>query len=285
MPLQAVRSARPRPPTIPWRSARGFAWLAGAVWLLALLAGPALLAQAGLSLNAHGHAHLHAHGHPFVDARAWIGLPNAMDVLSNLPLLIAGLWGFVAMRLRSAAAACANITHLALLVFFWGLVLTSVGSSVYHWAPDAQGLVLDRLGMCVAFAGALALALAERVGASAARNTLWAVLVMGSLSAVLPLSHGHVLPWVVVQFGGMGLMAWAALRKPLPGSLGVSLSALIALYALAKLFEMGDAAIFQATGELVSGHSLKHLFAALAAWPVVRAMRQNAHTAALSAGR
>ncbi len=145
-----------------------------AVWLLACLFGPALLSAAGVDVNVHGHAHLHAHGHPFVDARTLWGVPNAMDVLSNLPLAI-----------------------------------------------------------------------------------------------------GNVLPWVVVQFGGMALIVAMALRAPRPGALGVHLGALISIYALAKLFEMGDEAVFQATGGTVSGHSLKHVLAAFAVWPVWSALRQN----------
>jgi hypothetical protein len=85
-----------------------------------------------------------------------------------------------------------------------------------------------------------------------------------------------VLPWAVVQFGGMALMVWLALHQPRAGALGVRLGVLIGLYALAKLLELGDTAVFHASGEVVSGHSLKHLVAGLAAWPVLRAMRQNA---------
>ena len=250
-------------------------WVAVAIWVLAVMTGVDLMAQSGMVLNPHGHSQLYAHGHPFVDARFWWGLPNAMDVLSNLPLLVAGLWGLVVLNF-SRRTRLPVITHQALSVFFWGLLFTAVGSSVYHWMPDAHSLVLDRLGMAVTFAGALGLAMAERVGASVARNTSVTVLVSGSLSAALPLTHGNVLPWVVVQFGGMGFMAWAALRTPLPTATGVSLGGLITLYTLAKLFEMGDAAVFHATGDLVSGHSLKHGVAALAAWPVIRALRQNA---------
>ena len=43
-------------------------------------------------------------------------------------------------------------------------------------------------------------------------------------------------------------------------------------YALAKLAEHFDAAIFAATG-IVGGHALKHLLAALAAWWIVRAFQ------------
>jgi hypothetical protein len=243
------------------------------LWLLAVIAGPAWLAHSGLALNAHGHAALHAHGHPFVDARTFWGVPNFMDVWTNLAIGIAGLLGGWAL-LRGGPWAPG--TRLALAVFFGGLLFTGFGSAWYHWAPDAQSLVLDRTGMAVTFAGALALAVAERVGQKPAVCVMRLTLVVALLSAVMPLTHGNVLPWAVVQFGGMALMVWLALHQPRAGALGVRLGVLIGLYALAKLLELGDDAVFHATGDVVSGHSLKHLVAGLAAWPVLRAMRQNA---------
>jgi hypothetical protein len=240
-----------------------------ALWLLALLAGPALSGALGLALNPHGHAHLHAHGHPFIDARTLLGIPNAMDVLSNLPLSFAGIWGLQALRGHPLPGS----TQRAAQVFFSGLLLTGVGSAWYHWAPDATGLVWDRLGMAVTFAGALSLAVAERVGQVQARTTVWTTLWLAVVSAALPLWTGNVLPWAVVQFGGMALIVRLALRNPVAGATGIRLGALIGLYALAKLLELGDEAVFDATGGAISGHSLKHLSAALAAWPVVAAMR------------
>lgn len=243
-----------------------------ACWLLAVLAGPALLAAAGVVLNLHGHPHLYAHGHPFVDSRGWWLIPNALDVLSNLPLMAAGVWGLLVLRARTMSASARQ----ALVVFFVGLVFTGLGSMVYHWAPNAASLVLDRLGMAVTFAGALSLAVAGRVSSAAARCTLGVVMVLALLSALMPLTHGNVLPWLVVQFGGMALIGWTALQKQVPGALRVHLWLLIALYAVAKAFELGDATVFHATGEWISGHSLKHVVAALAAWPVIHAVRQNA---------
>jgi hypothetical protein len=229
-----------------------WAWALIALWLIALSAGPALLAATGLQLNPHGHAHLYAHGHPFVDARTLWGMPNAIDVLSNAPMALAGLLGLFAWRGRALPSA----TQAALRVFFAGLLLTGLGSVWYHWAPDAAGLVWDRLGMAVTFAGALALAVSERVGQVQARPTLLVAFIAAVLSAVLPFTHGNVLPWAVVQFGGVALIVWAALQQPAPGAIGVRIGALIAWYALAKLLELGDAAVFHATGDLVSGLSL-----------------------------
>ncbi len=239
-------------------------------WMLAILAGPVLLAHKLVVLPASAHG--------FVDVRAWAGIPHAMDVLSNLPILLMGLVGLAAVKgLRSVSVS--PETRQALVVFFVGLVLTSLGSAWYHWAPDANGLVWDRLGMAVAFSGVLSLAVAERVGRQAAALTLRLVLVVAAMSAVLPFAQGNVLPWGVVQFGGMALMVWVAWQKPCKTAMGIRLGLVVLVYALAKLLELGDAAVFQASGELVSGHSLKHLVASLAAWPVAQAMRQNARTA------
>lgn len=255
------------------------------LWCLAFGIGPGLLdllqAATGIALNPHGHTHLHAHGHPFIDARRLFGLPNAMDVLTNLPIALAGGWGW--WRIRRSPLP--ETTRRAAQLFFGGLLLTGFGSAAYHWAPDAGSLVWDRLGMAVTFAGALSLAVAERVGARPARSALWVALALALVSAALPQLNGNVLPWAVVQFGGMALIAWAALQKPVVGATGLRLGALLGIYALAKLFELGDEMIFRATAEIVSGHSLKHLAAACAAWPVVSALsatslRQNAAASA-----
>ena len=63
-----------------------------------------------------------------------------------------------------------------------------------------------------------------------------------------------------------------ALRRTVPGGWGLPLVAVLALYALAKLLELGDHAVFGWTQGWVSGHSLKHGVAALAAWPVLAVM-------------
>lgn len=244
-------------------------------WLAAVLVGPALLLSVGIELHPSGHAHLYAHGHPFVDARVLWGVPNALDVLSNVPLGLAGILGLLALRGRPLPKP----TSHAMAVFFWGFVGASIGSAWYHWAPDAAGLMLDRLGMAVTFAGAVALALSERVDHYAARIALPVMLACAAASAVLAFTPGNVLPWGVVQFGGMALIAWAALQTPLNNALGVSLGALIGLYALAKLCELNDETLFHLSGDWVSGHTLKHLVAALAACPVMATlMRQNAQT-------
>jgi len=200
----------------------------------------------------------------FVDTRGWLGVPNAGDVLSNLAFLAMGVWGSERLRARQDAPVGASW-------LFVGLILTCLGSGFYHLDPDMpQRLIADRLGMAVAFAGFLGIAASERISARAGEAVLVLMMVAGLLAAWV--ARENLTPWVVVQFGGMALAVGLALTKPRPGALGAPLGGVIFFYVLAKLFELGDATIFEATGHLVSGHTLKHLSAALAAWPVIRAL-------------
>ena len=220
-----------------------------------------------------------AHQHTLADQRALWGIPCALDVLSNLPFAIAGLWGLVALRRVAPGMLDAPSRALASL-FFAGLVCTAAGSALYHWQPQDAGLLWDRLGMVLPFAGLLGLAGASRVSARAGAAAAGTVLLAGPL-AVLWWSHsGNLLPWAVVQLGGMLVVLALACLPRRDGALALHLGAVMALYALAKFFEAVDHAVFEATGQAVSGHSLKHVLAAAAAWPVLAALAALRHSGA-----
>lgn len=213
-----------------------------------------------------------AHYHDFADQRVGWGVPHAMDVATNLPFALWGVVGLVLLRgLRTSSLSTAQ-RHMATL-FFAGLALTSLASGWYHWQPDNAGLALDRLGMAVAFAGLLGLVAAGRISARAGTALGWGVLLAAALSVTLWTRTANVLPWAVVQFGGMGLVLWLATRRPVPGALPVSWAVVILLYAIAKLLEAMDPQVYALTTGMVSGHSLKHVVASLAAWPVWGALR------------
>ena len=81
----------------------------------------------------------------------------------------------------------------------------------------------------------------------------------------------NVLPWCVLQFGGMAFLLGLSFLRPAPGAFNFRIGAVIALYALAKVLELADPAVYGFTGQLVAGHALKHIVAALAALPVIAA--------------
>ena len=232
--------------------------------------------------------------HAFADQRTLWGLPFAMDVLSNAPFALLGVWGL--QRLRSIHTPRARRTGFVALVpcdaqrplaqlFFGGLVLTALCSSYYHLQPDDLGLAIDRMGMLAAFAGLMGLAAADRISARAGQWTAAAVLALGPVAVGVWALTDNLLPWSVLQGGGMLLIVCLALRKPLIGAWDVPLLAVIAWYVLAKLLELGDHHILALTDGLVSGHTLKHLAAAFAAWPVLSVMQNGVYRAGPALGR
>jgi hypothetical protein len=206
--------------------------------------------------------------HDFADQRVLWGLPFAMDVLSNLPFAIAGLAGIWLVG-EAPLRALSNVQRAMAILFFAGLLLTAGGSIWYHWQPDDAGLAVDRAGMGVVFAGLLGLAAAGRVSGRSGVLLGLTVLLLSPIAIKVWSSTGDVWPWGVLQFGGMALIVWLAWLKARPGALDIRLGWVILAYAAAKLLEMNDQAIFDLSGDLVSGHTLKHLVASLAALPVL----------------
>ncbi|MBP7537659.1 MAG: hypothetical protein KA790_11795, partial [Ottowia sp.] len=216
--------------------------------------------------------------HDFADQRTLLGLPHALDVLSNLPFAAMGAWGL--WWLRRVPVGCIDKAQRGLAVlFFVGLMATAFCSSSYHLDPHDAGLCIDRVGMSLAFAGLLGLAAADRISARAGVALAALVAVAAPATALVAWLGGNMTPWAVLQGGGLVLLAALALRRPQPRALGFSIIGVIAFYAVAKALELADAPVFALTQQLISGHSAKHLVAALAAWPVVRALQSLARGA------
>lgn len=242
---------------------------------LALLLAVAALAALAALLPATG---LPAGYHDFADQRTLLGLPHALDVLSNLPFAAMGAWGLWWLR-RVPLDRLGTAQRGLAVLFFVGLMATAFCSSSYHLDPHDAGLCIDRVGMSLAFAGLLGLAAADRIGTRAGVALAALVAVAAPATALVAWLGGNMTPWAVLQGGGLVLLAALALRRPQPRALGFSIIGVIAFYAVAKALELADAPVFALTQQLISGHSAKHLVAALAGWPVVRALQSLARGA------
>lgn len=217
--------------------------------------------------------------HRFADQRALAGVPHALDVFTNLAFAGMGAWGLWAAR-RVQRRALPAVQRVLVWGLFVGLMATAVGSSLYHLAPDSAGLALDRLGMALPFAALLGLAAADRIGARAGALLAAVVAVAAPASAWLDALTGNMTPWTVLQVGGLVLLLALATQRTRSQALGFSLVAVVLIYALAKALELCDWPIFLRTGEVVSGHSLKHIVSAFAVWPVIHTLQRRARVSA-----
>ena len=222
--------------------------------------------------------------HHFADRRPCLAIANCLNVLSNAPFLVCGLLGLVVSLSGRSSATTGPFgerpERWAYGVLFAGVALTAVGSAYYHLAPGNGRLVWDRVPMSLGFMGLLAATIAERIGPRAGR------LVLGPLVAV---GVGSVVTWYVgelhgagdlrlylaVQFAPLLVFPLMALLFPPRYTRSTDLLGAMGCYLLAKLFELLDAPIF-AMGRIVSGHTLKHLAAALAAYWILRMLRARA---------
>ncbi len=196
--------------------------------------------------------------HAFVDQRAWAGVANAGDVLSNLPFLLVGgvgLWLVWRAWGRELAPAYG--------VFFLGTALTAFGSGYYHLAPTDATLFWDRLPMTLIFTAFVAIVTGECLGARLGARLLWPLVVLGVTSAVVWRATGDLRLYVFAQFVPMVFLPLLLLLRP-PAVGARWFWGVLGCYALSKGLEAADAPVYHAGHGLLSGHSLKHIAAALA---------------------
>ena len=212
--------------------------------------------------------------HHFHDGRGAFGIPNALNVVSNLPFALFGLMGVVWLLSRRSHLEAPLRRCYA--VMFAGVALTSIGSAYYHWSPDTATLVWDRLPMAVAFMGLFAGFLTERLRLEAVES--------GRLLAALPLYGLASVGWwavfddlrfyAIAQFYPIIAIPLILRLTPAPFTHGSGWLAAIGVYVAAKALEHADGVVF-AAGHVVSGHTLKHLAAAFGAWVLYRMLTRR----------
>jgi len=236
-----------------------------------------------LLLLAHGPVAQLAHYHEFADQSAWLGIAHAGDVLSNLPFAVIAIWGLLRLwPMRHHPALYAGRYGYALFLF--GLLLTAIGSSYYHLAPDDARLVWDRLPIALLCAGLLAAARAENLPHENGKTTafLFAVLAIISVDWWRITGEngiGDLRPYLLLQLLPLLLIPmWQAIYRA-PQQDRIAFGAGGICYVIAKLAEINDHAIHAVLG-FVSGHTLKHLLAALAAGIIVNNLIRRTSTQA-----
>ena len=211
--------------------------------------------------------------HDFADQRSMLGVANFLDVASNAGFLVVGLAGLV-ITLRRRTEFEHPAERLPYAMFFIGVALTAAGSGYYHLAPDNERLFWDRLPMTIAFMSLIAAQITERISVRAGLALLTPMLVIGVASVVYWIfteraGAGNVIPYVLLQAYAVAALLLIALTRPSRYTRGADIYWVFGGYVAAKLLEVLDHQVLESLG-LASGHSLKHLVAALAGLVVCR---------------
>src|SRR5215471_15107568 len=254
------------PPTGQWR-----------IWLLAGVAAAGILALPSLPPLRQPQSY-----HHFADDRAFFGVPNFFNVVSNAGFLLVGITGLRLIWSKQANNVASRFAEprekWPYIVFFVGVFATCFGSSYYHWRPNDETLVWDRLPMTVAFMSLLAAMIAERIDIRVGLRLLWPLVIAGIASVLWWRWSGNLWPYAVDQYLSIVLIVLMMIQFPSRYSRGRDLLLVAAFYALAKILEALDARIYAWLG-WVSGHTLKHIAATLAVYWVYRMLAKRSRLA------
>jgi hypothetical protein len=214
--------------------------------------------------------------HQFADQRNIFGVPNFWNVASNLPMFFLGLYGFkLAFQHFQIRPDFASRWIPVVLVF--GVFITSFGSGYYHYAPDNDTLVWDRLPMTLMFMPVFSLLLYDLISPAWGR---WAFFIS------VPLGVFSIWYWQYTESLGMGdlrLYAFVQFFPMLIAPVIILLSQkkvsyirfawlVLAWYVVAKVFEYFDVATYRWLG-FWSGHTLKHLIGVLSLYYLLKLLQ------------
>ncbi len=212
----------------------------------------------------------------FSDIKPVFNIPNALNVLSNLPFLWVGLVGMLALS-RENELTIVEANKSAYYALFLGTALVAFGSGYFHWWPANHTLLWDRLPMTIAFMGLVSIIITEFISPDWGRRSLYPLLLLGIFSVLYwhfteAGGQGDLRPYVFVQFFPVVAIPVTLALFPSRFSQVSAYWWLIASYVAAKVFEHFDPQFHQIFG-VISGHSIKHLVAALGVYILLRGFR------------
>lgn len=251
------------------------------LWLFVFLSVATLLAAAILPSVAQPVEY-----HQFADQRIFFSIPNFFNVASNLAFLYSGIAGLVFLLRSPETLNHSTFIQLSerwpYIFLFLSVTMACIGSAYYHWMPDNERLLWDRLPIATGIMALLAAALVERVGTKVGLRLLpWLMLI--GISSVLywywseEQGAGNLNFYIVTQFYSLLLIVMLGVLLPSRYTHGAVMYRIIGLYGIAKIVESLDREIY-ALGGVISGHTLKHLFAAMAVYWILRMLRKRSPT-------
>ena len=217
--------------------------------------------------------------HDFADAQEFFGVPNFLNVASNALFLLVGLPGmwFALRSWKRPNTFLDSSERWPYFTFFVGVTLTAFGSAWYHLHPNDYTLVWDRIPMTIAFTSLVAALVAERIDVTAGVRLLVPLIAAG-IGTVLywdftqSQGRGDLRPYAIAQFGSLAVLLLLLAIFPARYTRSADFLVSLALYGVAKIFEVADRVLFSDL-RVVSGHTIKHVFAALSAFWILRMLR------------
>ena len=180
--------------------------------------------------------------HNFSDKRNFIGIPNAMNVFSNILILYPA---FYLLLKKKANFLAFNILFLAL------------ASAYYHLNPNKRTICLDMIFVISINTIVLSYFVDERIG--------YIFYGLGLLSVYVWKVSDDIKFYALLQIG----ILLFCLYKLVDTSASNYILPILCLAVAVRASEMYDSTIYKFTNKLVSGHTLKHILAPIQIYLII----------------
>jgi hypothetical protein len=237
------------------------------LWLIAIIAITGIMHIPPISQDQLYHL--------FADKEHIFGLiPNGLNVLSNIPFILVGIFAIYSGQKHKKLLINKSI-YKPFMIFSIGVFLVGFGSGYYHYEPNNMTLIWDRLPMTIAFMALYSIVVSVFIESKNGAKLLPWLIVCGVVSVAYwaiteSLGHGDLRLYALVQFLPMILMVLIMFMFKDPKINNSPLILTMFWYGMAKALEMFDTEIYNALNLSVSGHSLKHIAAAIASIFVIK---------------
>jgi hypothetical protein len=218
--------------------------------------------------------------HDFADQRCLLCIPHMLNVVSNLPFVVVGVWGLAYLAHCQPLGKFEEPKDRWFYGFFFAAVaFTGIGSAYYHWQPNNDRLLWDRLPLALAFMALFAMIVAERVNYRAGIALFIPLVMLGGASVVYwhvseGWGEGDLRPYLLVQLYPLLAIPFILILFPARFTLTQDLYAALGCYLIAKALELLDRQVYS-QGQIVSGHTLKHLVACLGPYFILHMIQRR----------
>ena len=216
--------------------------------------------------------------HLFSDNKVLFAIPHAFDVLSNVAFVVVGIIGLISLLPRTYRQL--SVSYWLGISFWLSIVSVAFGSAWYHLDPNNDTLVWDRLPMALGFMSLFLMIFRDSTGLKWVDIAAIPMQILALMTVVYwawteQSGVGDLRPYVIVQYLPIlliPLLLWFYPNRKWPAR---QMFMVLACYGVAKVLEALDVQIYIWSSAWVSGHTLKHLAAALACALLIPVIRQR----------
>ena len=182
--------------------------------------------------------------HNFADKRTFLGIPNALNILSNIAILIPAI--YLLQQKDKSFTSNLLIFHILLLV---------IASSYYHLNPSDETIFWDIMMIATTFMIVFIMISDTKYGLLLYSYAILSILYWkytGDLRLYILILIGLPLYLIFKYYKNVGLRNY--------------LYIIISMYIILRISEHNDHLIYNLTDNQISGHTLKHIFAGIGIW-------------------